>query len=254
MKQTLELPGKGFFFETNIGTTGKGFLFETNIGTTGKGFLFETNIGTTGKGFLFETNIGTTGKGFLFETNIGTTWKGFLFEINIGTTGKGFLFANVSDILFSLLFADDTSVFIQGDQLDDIADKMNIELKKLVAWLNANKLSLNIDKTQYMIFRTSNRKLIIPTKLEINDNAIKQVSSTTFLGITIDNKLNWAEHINKVKCNISKGVGIINKACLCINTTVVFYQQFLVICLNLIKMFIVTIQDNLHKYTYPWQL
>ena len=117
--------------------------------------------------------------------------------------------ANVSDIFFSLLFADDTSVFIQGDQLDDIANKMNIELKKRVAWLNANKLSLNIDKTQYMVFRTSNRKLIKPTKLEINDNAIKQVSSTTFQHI--DNKLNWAEHINKVKCKISKGVGIINK-------------------------------------------
>ena len=55
--------------------------------------------------------------------------------------------ANVSDILFSILFADDTSVFIQGDQLDDITNKMNLELKKLVAWLNANKLSLNIDKT-----------------------------------------------------------------------------------------------------------
>ena len=120
--------------------------------------------------------------------------------------------ANVSDIIFSLLFADDTSVFIQGDQLDDIANKMNIELKKLVAWLNTNKLSLNIDKTQYMIFSTYNRKLIKPTKLEINDNAIKQVSSTTFIGVTIDNKLNWAEHINRVKCKISKGVGIINKA------------------------------------------
>ena len=72
--------------------------------------------------------------------------------------------ANVSDILFSILFADGTSVFIQGDQLDDIANKMNLELKKLVAWLNANKLSLNIDKTQYMIFRTSTRKHIKPTK------------------------------------------------------------------------------------------
>ena len=120
--------------------------------------------------------------------------------------------ANVSDILFSLLFADDTNVFIQGDQLDDIANKMNLELKKLVAWLNAKKLSLNIDKTQYVIFRTSNRKLIKPTKLQINDSAIKQVSSTTFLGVTIDNKLNWAEYINKVEYKISKGVGIINKA------------------------------------------
>ena len=39
--------------------------------------------------------------------------------------------ADVSDILFSKLFADDTSVFIQGDHVDDITNKMNIELKKL---------------------------------------------------------------------------------------------------------------------------
>ena len=55
--------------------------------------------------------------------------------------------ANVSDILFSSLFANDTIVFIQGDQLDDIANKMNIELKQLVDWLNANTLSLNIGNT-----------------------------------------------------------------------------------------------------------
>ena len=140
-------------------------------------------------------------------------WGALSHDLNVSFSPYVTCGATLSlQLLFSLLFADDTSVFIQGDQLDDIGNKMNIELNKLVAWLNANKLSLNIDKTQYMIFRTSNRKLIKPTKLEINDNAIKQVSSTTFLGVTIDNKLNWAEHINKVKCKISKGVGIINKA------------------------------------------
>ena len=54
-------------------------------------------------------------------------------------------------------------------------------------------------------------KKSLPTKLEINDNAIKQVSFTTFLSITIDNRLNWAEHINQIKCKISKS-GILNKA------------------------------------------
>ena len=44
-------------------------------------------------------------------------------------------------------------------------------------------------------FRTSNRKYIKPSKLEINDDTIKQVSSTTFLGVTLYNKLNWAEHM-----------------------------------------------------------
>ena len=86
---------------------------------------------------------------------------------------------------------------------------MNLELKKLVSWLNANKLTLNIDNTQIMIFRISNRKHIISTKLEINDKVIKYVSSVTFLGVTTDNKLNWAEYINQVKYKIPKGVGII---------------------------------------------
>ena len=106
--------------------------------------------------------------------------------------------ANVSDILFSLLFTDDTSVFIQGDQLDDIASKMNIELNKLAAWLNANILSLNIDKTQYMIFRTSNIKLIKPTKLEMNYNAIKKYPLQHFLTLLLITNLIWLNILTKL--------------------------------------------------------
>ena len=63
-----------------------------------------------------------------------------------------------------------------------------------------------------MTFRTSNKKYIKPSTLDFNDNTIKQVSSTTFLGVKIDNKLNCTEHINQVKGKLSKGVGILNKA------------------------------------------
>ena len=52
--------------------------------------------------------------------------------------------ANVSTILFPILFADDTNVFVNGKDLDALTVTMNIELEKIVSWLAINKLSLNI--------------------------------------------------------------------------------------------------------------
>ena len=64
--------------------------------------------------------------------------------------------ALVSPRLFTILFADDTNMFITGTNLNDIVEELNIELKKIVHWLKVNKLSLNIQKTQYMIFHPKN--------------------------------------------------------------------------------------------------
>ena len=60
---------------------------------------------------------------------------------------------NVSDILFPILFADDTNIFLNGKNTDELVQCMNCELNKVVIWLAANKLSLNIKKTHFMIFR-----------------------------------------------------------------------------------------------------
>ena len=65
---------------------------------------------------------------------------------------------NISTILFPILFADDTNIFVNGKSLTDIANTLNNELSKLVMWLNVNKLSLNIDKTHFMIFKKSRKR------------------------------------------------------------------------------------------------
>ena len=91
---------------------------------------------------------------------------------------------------------------------------LNAEMEKLVIWLQANKLSLNINKTHYMIF-SSKRK-----KVETNDGGqvlisnlpIKRVCSTRFLGVILDERLNWQEHIACIKSKISKSIGILYKA------------------------------------------
>ena len=65
-------------------------------------------------------------------------------------------FSKASDLLFSILFADDTSVFIEGTAYSSIIKDMNTELEKVDKWLKSNKLSVNILKTHYDVPSYSN--------------------------------------------------------------------------------------------------
>ena len=58
----------------------------------------------------------------------------------------------MSDILFHILLADDTNIFLNDKTIDELVQCMNCELKKVIICLVANKLSLNIEKTHFMIF------------------------------------------------------------------------------------------------------
>ena len=119
---------------------------------------------------------------------------------------------NVSSTLFLILFADDTNAFISGKNITEIFTKMNSELRKLVIWLDVNKLRLNAKKTHFILFSPSKTHVPDDCKLYISDDEIHQVSHTKFLGVMIDSKLNWDFHINYIKGKISKAVGILSKA------------------------------------------
>ena len=67
-------------------------------------------------------------------------------------------FSNVSDILWYVLFADDTNVFLNGKNIKIILNIMQLELTKLYNWLLANKLTLNISKTHFMVFHRAKHK------------------------------------------------------------------------------------------------
>ena len=65
-------------------------------------------------------------------------------------------------------------------------------------WLNLNKLSLNVKKTKSMAFHMPRKKIIQPDiGLQINGSNIEFADNFVFLGITINNELNWNSHINK---------------------------------------------------------
>ena len=110
-----------------------------------------------------------------------------------------------------LLFADDTNIFVRGQNLDDIQSIMNEELQSLSKWLKVNKLSLNIKKTHFMLF-SNKKKYCENVTIKIDGQNIKRVSKTKFLGVQIDDKLLWKEHVKTVCGKVSRGIGIIIKA------------------------------------------
>ena len=120
-------------------------------------------------------------------------------------------FSRSSDLLFSILFADDTSVFIEGTNFTNISQILNTELENVNIWLKANKLTVNIKKTHYMMFHRTRIKLNTNFKILINNNIIDHTNNTKILGVIIDNKMNWSAHIHYIKNKISKSIGILFK-------------------------------------------
>ena len=86
---------------------------------------------------------------------------------------------------------------------------MNKEIRLVQSWIHANKLSLNIEKTHFMLF--SNTPNVLPTQVKINNNELKQVDCTKFLGLFIESDLSWKSHINYLSKMLSRNTGIIHK-------------------------------------------
>ena len=111
----------------------------------------------------------------------------------------------------SILFADDTNLFKSGSNLSDMEDELNTELSKISTWLKTNKLSLNIGKTYFMLFANKKRK-DHDLNIMIDGTKIEEVKKTKFLGVIIDNKLSWKDHVAHVASKVSRGMGMIIKA------------------------------------------
>jgi len=136
---------------------------------------------------------------------------------------------NVSDLLFSILFADDTNLFLRGKAVDETILLFNLELEKVVEWLKANRLSLNLDKTHFMVFTSSRRSIIQLQDLKIDGRNIKYVDNTKFIGVILDSKLKWDKHITMLKSKLSRGMGILSKArkTLAVPTLITLYYSFI---------------------------
>ena len=103
------------------------------------------------------------------------------------------------------MFADDTSIFLQNKDIKELFDAGNKELQLVDQWLIANRLSVNVSKTKYVLFKTAQSKLTTKKQtLTLRQNKIKQVECIKFLGVYIQENLSWSRHINhrifKLRC------------------------------------------------------
>ena len=94
---------------------------------------------------------------------------------------------------------------------DTVDHDILLDLAIITEWLKANKLSLNIKKTHYMCFSAKN-KVKPDISLKIDGEIIAEVTSSKFLGVIIDDKLNWKDHVSFVCRKGARGLGVIIKA------------------------------------------
>ena len=111
-----------------------------------------------------------------------------------------------------IIFPDDANILFSHKDTVQLEKLINNELKKICNWFKENKLSLNIHKTNFMLFKNKhNNKADLHFKIEIDNKHIEKVEVTKFLGILIDNNLSWKAHTNYITKIVSKFNGIIGK-------------------------------------------
>ena len=117
-------------------------------------------------------------------------------------------FCNVLDSGTQLLFADDANYYESGPDYNELIARVNTNLKYIVKWFLANKLSINVVKTEAMLF--TRRIFYFPIQpIILLNEPIPFSYSLKFLGLRIDFKLTWKSHISHVQSKLSNACGIL---------------------------------------------
>ena len=153
--------------------------------------------------------------------------------------------ALVSTKLFSLLFADDSNMFLIGKDPNKLIQTMNEEIINVVDWLRVNKLSLNLKKTHFIIFQKQKARFDVNTELIVDGVNIERKNSTKFLGVMLDKCLTFEDHIEYIKGKVSRGLGILIRCrkLFTQKTLLTLYNSFLYPYLN----FCISVWGNTHE-------
>jgi hypothetical protein len=108
------------------------------------------------------------------------------------------------------IYADDTLLVYSGKRENELQNSINQDLGKFVGWLDENSLTINTNKTKYMIFKQKN-KPCINLSLQIKNEKIERAITVKYLGLNIDEKLVWTNHIDSVRKKLGPIVGIMRR-------------------------------------------
>ena len=120
-------------------------------------------------------------------------------------------FCNSAKSLDFHLFADDSNLFLANKNLHILETSLNKYLYDINQWLCANKLSFNVEKSNFVVFHPPQKKVNFPMELKLNQKSIKQEISFKYLGVMMDWSLSWKDHVHQVSKKISRSIGILLK-------------------------------------------
>ena len=109
------------------------------------------------------------------------------------------------------LFADDSNLFYAHKSLLGLETTVNNELQEVFSWLCANILSLNVEKSNYVIFYPPQKLLNYSINLKINNQTLMHKNAIKYLGIMIDSHLNWKSQVNYISTKIKRNIGFLSK-------------------------------------------
>ncbi len=108
-------------------------------------------------------------------------------------------------------FADDTNLMCSDKDPAILRTKMNDDLKSIFEWLCSNRLSLNVSKTEFIIFKPPKKRLFQRITLTLNGTCLYESPKVKYLGIIMDERLSWKHHIVELNKKLNKSIGIIYK-------------------------------------------
>lgn len=108
------------------------------------------------------------------------------------------------------LYADDIVLTYANSDILQIEQQINSDLTKLKKWTEKNKLTVNTNKTKFLVF---NKKQTFDLNINYMEQPIERVKSFKYLGVILDSQLSWDIHINKLISNLSSICGLFRKIC-----------------------------------------
>ena len=114
-----------------------------------------------------------------------------------------------------LMFVDVTNLFLSRKNTDALFNGINVELANVSTWFKSNKLSLNVDKTKWLLFHPLSKRQLLPQILPnvlIENKHIKREHVLKLLGVFINENLSWKQNINVGSSKASKSLGILYKS------------------------------------------
>ena len=137
-----------------------------------------------------------------------------LFLIYINDLNQAIKFCKVHH------FTDDTNLFHFNKSVAKLNKLVNQDMENLTVWLNADNIPFNVEKTKLVIFKHQRKKLVTEIKIKLNRKQLYPSQSVRYIGIKIDQNLNWKDYINDIVVKLNRANSLLSKIRNFVNITI----------------------------------